>query len=191
MIKKQKIIISCGGTGGHIFPGIEIARAFREANENIEILFVGALGRMEMKKVPQQGFPIVGLFIQGFYRGSVIKNILLPIKIIISLIQAFFILVYYWPHAVVGTGGFASGVLVFLASVLGFKTYIQEQNFFPGLTNRLLGNRANKVFVAHNGMQKFFPQNKLFNLGNPIRQSLKLASKSINTSKRFFKLKPA
>lgn len=188
-MKKEKIIISCGGTGGHIFPGLEIANAIKKHTPNIDIIFVGALGKMEMQKIPRHGFPVIGLWIQGFYRKSIFKNLLLPIKLVVSLIHAFFILVYYRPIAVIGTGGFASGPIIFIASILKYNTYIQEQNACPGFTNKLLSKYVNKIFVAHNRMDNFFPNSKLFNLGNPVRQSLQRGDVFKKESRSFFKLK--
>lgn len=188
-MKKEKIIISCGGTGGHIFPALEIAKSLRLKNPEIDILFVGALNKMEMIKIPREGFPIVGLWIQGLYRKSIFKNILFPIKLIISLIQSLFLILYHRPIAIVGTGGFASGPVLYIAALLHIKTYIQEQNCYAGLTNRLLSKHVNKVFVAHDGMHKFFPEKKILNLGNPVRNSLKIDKISKKESQAFFGLK--
>lgn len=189
-MKNRTIIISCGGTGGHIFPALEIAKSLKKLDANLKILFVGAINKMEMQKIPQQGFPIVGLWIQGLYRKSILKNTLFPLKLIISLIHAFLLLIYHKPIAVVGTGGFASGPVLFMASLIGLKTYIQEQNCSAGLTNKLLSKRVNQIFVAHEGMQKFFPRHKILNLGNPVRHSLKtdLSTSFISKSRRFFGL---
>lgn len=187
-LKKQKIIISCGGTGGHIFPGIEIAKELNK--KNIDILFVGALGKMEMQRVPKQGFSIIGLWIQGLYRKSILKNVLFPLKLIISLLHSFVIIIIHRPDAILGTGGFASGPILFVGSLMGIKTYIQEQNFCAGLTNRLLSKYVNKIFVAHTGMEKFFPKHKLLNFGNPVRDLIISPSTSQQSSRLFFKLKP-
>jgi len=189
-MKKQKIIISCGGTGGHIFPAIEIAKSLQRLDSNLDILFIGALNRMEMKTIPKQGFPIIGLWIQGLHRKSILKNVLFPLKLAISLIHALLLIIYYRPIAVIGTGGFASGPILFIASLIGLKTYIQEQNCFAGLTNKLLSKRVDQIFVAHDGMQKFFPNNKITNYGNPVRQSLKKESSLDFTAKsrEFFSL---
>jgi len=189
-MNKQTIIISCGGTGGHIFPAIEIAKSLSDLDSSLHILFIGALNKMEMTTVPKKGFPIIGLWIQGFYRTSIIKNIFLPIKLLISLIQALILLLYYRPVAVIGTGGFASGPVLFIASLLKYKTYIQEQNSYPGLTNKLLSKRVDKIFVSNNNMSRFFPHNKITNLGNPVRHSLKteLGFKFLKKSRDFFNL---
>ena len=173
MKRNPKIIISCGGTGGHIFPAIEIAKSIKKIDNLTEVLFVGAINKMEMKKVPKAGFPIIGIWIQGFYRHSFIKNILFFLKLFISCISAFFILLINRPIAVIGTGGFVSGPVLFIASILGYNTYIQEQNNLPGITNKILGKWVKKVFVAHRNMDKYFPKNKLYNLGNPVRHNLK------------------
>ncbi len=187
-MKKQKVIISCGGTGGHIFPALEIAKSLQKRDANLDILFVGASGRMEMKKVPKAGFPIKGLWIQGIYRNSIIKNILFPLKFIISLIQSFFILLHHHPVAVIGTGGFASFPILYTASWFRINTYIQEQNCYPGLANRLLAKHVRRIFVAHDGMQTFFPENKMLNFGNPVRKSLKINTSSKKDSRSFFGL---
>ena len=187
-MSKKKIIISCGGTGGHIFPALEIADSIKKQCQDVDILFVGAIGKMEMKKVPDQGYVIKGIWMQGYYRKSLFKNLLLPIKIMVSLIHSLCIILYYNPIVVIGTGGFASFPVVYTASFLGFNTYIQEQNCYPGLANRLLGNRMNRVFVAHDGMEEFFPKKKIMNLGNPVRKSLKLDAVSKKESRGFFGL---
>ena len=188
MTKNKTIIITCGGTGGHIFPAIEIAKFFKK-QDSLDVLFVGALGRMEMDKVPKTGFKIIGIWIQGYYRKSIFRNLLFPLKLIISLIQSFFILRKHKPLAVIGTGGFASFPILYVASFLGIKTYIQEQNCYPGLANRILGKRVNRVFVAHTGLEKFFPKNKILNFGNPVRKSLKIDTVSKKESREFFGLK--
>jgi UDP-N-acetylglucosamine--N-acetylmuramyl-(pentapeptide) pyrophosphoryl-undecaprenol N-acetylglucosamine transferase len=188
-MKTQKIIISCGGTGGHIFPALEIAKSLQKKDSNLDILFVGASHRMEMQKVPKAGFPIKGLWIQGIYRKSIIKNILFPLKFIISLIQSFFILLKHKPVAVIGTGGFASFPILYTASWFRINTYIQEQNCYPGLANRRLAKHVKRIFVAHDGMKIFFPENKILNFGNPVRKSLKLSSISKKDSRDFFGLK--
>ena len=189
-MRRNKIIISCGGTGGHIFPAIEIAKSLKTLNPDIDLLFVGAINKMEMVKVPKAGFSIIGIWIQGLYRKSIFKNLLFPIKLFISLLHSFLILLYYRPCAVIGTGGFATGPILFAASVMNYKTYIQEQNCFPGLTNKLLGKWAHKIFVAHNDMDMFFPINKIMNFGNPVRKSLKIKNdiKTINAARSFFGL---
>ena len=137
MSKQLKYIISGGGSGGHIFPAVAIANALKRRDPNCSILFVGATGKMEMEKVPQAGYEIIGLNIAGLQRGSIVKNLALPFKLMSSLMKAFSIVVNYKPDAVIGVGGYASGPLLFAASVLGKPTIIQEQNAVPGLTNRI------------------------------------------------------
>tara|TARA_B110000467_G_C18316062_1_gene481553 strand:+ start:667 stop:1755 length:1089 start_codon:yes stop_codon:yes gene_type:complete len=189
MNKRQTIIISCGGTGGHIFPGLEIARSIQSIDSSLDILFVGAKNKMEMREVPRAGFPIVGLWIQGINRKLYFNNILFPIKILISIIHSIFLISWHRPIVVVGTGGFASGPIVFIASLLRVPTYIQEQNCVAGLTNKVLGNFVDKVFVAYDGMTKFFPDYKVLKLGNPVRQSLKTLFKDKTKAMSMFDLK--
>tara|TARA_B100000902_G_scaffold386239_1_gene428623 strand:+ start:2297 stop:3430 length:1134 start_codon:yes stop_codon:yes gene_type:complete len=188
-MNKKTIIISCGGTGGHIFPATEIARSLLQKDANLNILFIGAIGKMEMKRIPKEGFAIIGLWIQGLHRKSIIKNIFFPIKLVISLIQSFFILVYNKPTVVIGTGGFASGTILYIASYLKINTYIQEQNCLPGFTNKILGKYVNRVFVAYDQMEEFFPKHKILNLGNPVRKFLKIEKNTKKESRDFFGLK--
>ncbi|MEL0299161.1 MAG: glycosyltransferase, partial [Flavobacteriaceae bacterium] len=159
-MKPSKIIISGGGTGGHIYPALAIAQALQAREEDADILFVGALGRMEMEKIPQNGYPIKGLWIDGLQRSLSLRNLLFPIKLLVSLVQALVIIVRFKPQMVVGTGGFASGPLLFVASWLGIPALIQEQNSYPGITNKILGKRVQKIAVAYEGMERFFPSNK-------------------------------
>ena len=166
----MKVIISGGGTGGHIYPAIAIADAVVRSWPNAEIRFVGASGRMEMEKVPAAGFAIDGLWISGLQRKRSLKNLLLPLKVIHSLWKCFWILRSFKPDIAIGVGGYASGPLLYVASVLGVPTIIQEQNSFPGITNRLLAKRVDRVCVAFEGMEKFFDPEKLVVTGNPIRQ---------------------
>tara|TARA_B100001250_G_scaffold407796_1_gene429152 strand:- start:421 stop:1512 length:1092 start_codon:yes stop_codon:yes gene_type:complete len=187
-MQKQKIIISCGGTGGHIFPALEIAKSLKSQNQNLEVLFVGALGKMEMITVPKNGFSIIGLWIQGIYRNSIFKNLLLPLKLFISVLHAFYIIIVHRPSAVIGTGGFASGPMLFVASFFNFNTYIQEQNSYAGLTNKLLSKWVSKIFVSHVGMDKFFPKSKIINFGNPVRVELNNPKKNQLDALRFFSL---
>ncbi|MGO1520612.1 MAG: undecaprenyldiphospho-muramoylpentapeptide beta-N-acetylglucosaminyltransferase [Sphingobacterium sp.] len=166
-----KVIISGGGTGGHIFPAIAIANALKHLSPDIEILFVGANGKMEMERVPAAGYPIVGLDIVGINRQSLLKNIGLPYKLIKSLWRARQILRDFKADAAVGVGGFASGPLLMMANRMGLPTLIQEQNSFAGLTNQRLGRKANRICVAYQGMERFFPADRVLLTGNPIRQS--------------------
>lgn len=167
----NKVIISGGGTGGHIFPAIAIANALRRIEPNIEILFVGAEGKMEMEKVPAAGYTIVGLNIQGFNRSSLWKNLSLPFKMLDSLLKARRIIRDFNADVAVGVGGYASGPLLMMANMMGVPTLIQEQNSFAGKTNKSLGKKAKKVCVAYEGMEQFFAKEKLLLTGNPIRRT--------------------
>ncbi len=178
-------LISGGGTGGHIFPALAIADGLKLRNPSSQIVFVGALGKMEMKRIPEAGYKIHGLWISGLQRAQPLKNLLFPLKIMLSLVQCISLLLKYRPKAVVGTGGFASGPLLFAASWLGFPTLIQEQNSYPGITNKLLGRRAKKICVAYDGLESFFPKNKIILTGNPIRKDLIQAQKNEETQKSF------
>lgn len=167
----HKVIISGGGTGGHIFPAIAIANALRRIEPTVEILFVGANGRMEMEKVPAAGYQIVGLDIQGIDRDSMFKNLLLPFKMLKSLWRSRRIIKRFNADIAVGVGGFASGPLLMMANMVGIPTLIQEQNSYAGLTNKRLGGKAQKVCVAYEGMEQFFPSEKILLTGNPIRRA--------------------
>ena len=169
-MQKYKIIISGGGTGGHIFPAIAIAQALQKKNSELEILFIGAKGRMEMTKVPEAGYPIKGLWISGLQRTLTIKNLLFPVKLISSIYNAKKIISKFKPHAVIGVGGYASGPTLWVASRKNIPTAIQEQNSFPGITNKLLAKSVNKIFVAYSEMERFFPAEKIIFSGNPIRK---------------------
>ncbi|MEL0201528.1 MAG: undecaprenyldiphospho-muramoylpentapeptide beta-N-acetylglucosaminyltransferase [Flavobacteriaceae bacterium] len=189
-MKPSKIIISGGGTGGHIYPALAIAQALQAREEDADILFVGALGRMEMEKIPQNGYPIKGLWIDGLQRSLSLRNLLFPIKLLVSLVQALVIIVRFKPQLVVGTGGFASGPLLFVASWLGIPALIQEQNSYPGITNKILGKRVKKIAVAYEGMERFFPSNKLVITGNPIRKNLTQHGIDPKKAKTFFGRNP-
>lgn len=166
----KRVIISGGGTGGHIFPALAIAKALQRLDQQVEILFVGALGRMEMEKVPAAGYQIIGLDIQGIQRKSLMKNLALPFKLVKSLLKARSILKTFKPDVAVGVGGYASGPLLFAAANLKVPYLIQEQNSFAGLTNKWLAKKADKICVAFDGMEAYFPQDKLLFTGNPIRK---------------------
>lgn len=168
----QKFIISGGGTGGHIFPAVAIANALKKRMPDCEILFVGANGRMEMEKVPQAGYTIKGLNIAGFQRGSILKNLMLPFKVLSSLKEASKIIKGFKPNAAIGVGGYASGPLLFAASFAGVPCVIQEQNSFAGITNKILAKRAKKICVAYDGMEKVFPKDKIVMTGNPVRAEI-------------------
>ncbi|MCC8424127.1 undecaprenyldiphospho-muramoylpentapeptide beta-N-acetylglucosaminyltransferase [Mucilaginibacter sp. UR6-11] len=176
----KRIIISGGGTGGHIFPAIAIANALKKLDPATEILFVGANGRMEMDKVPAAGYKIIGLNIQGIQRKSLWKNILFPVKLFNSVNKSLKIIKDFKPDAVVGVGGYASGPLLYAASLKGIPYLIQEQNSYAGITNKWLGKKAEKVCVAFDGMEQFFPAEKIIKTGNPIRsESVDIAGKKL------------
>ncbi len=166
------IIIAGGGTGGHIFPAVAIANAIKKLQPNAEILFVGAKGKMEMEKVPQAGYKIEGLDIAGFNRSSLIKNIGLPFKLVKSFFQVRTIFKKFKPVAVIGVGGYSSFPVLRFAQSQGIKTFIHESNSFAGKSNRLLGKKATKIFVAIDGMEQFFPKEKIIISGNPVRESI-------------------
>ena len=168
-----KVIISGGGTGGHIFPAIAIANALKEKAEGVEILFVGAKGKMEMEKVPNVGYSIKGLWISGVQRKLIdVRNLLFPFKLISSLWNSFLIVKRFKPQVVVGTGGYASGPLLFVGSKLGVPALIQEQNSYPGITNKLLAKTVQCICVAYDNMERYFPKQKMLFLGNPVRQDI-------------------
>ncbi len=171
-MKLRKVIISGGGTGGHIFPALSIADELRRRHPNVDILFVGALGRMEMEKVPQAGYNIEGLNIAGLHRSLSLKNLSFPIKLVKSLFKAGKIIDRFKPQVVIGVGGYASGPLLFMAQKKNIPTLIQEQNSFPGITNKLLAKRVNTICVAYDKLDQFFPKNKLVLTGNPVRESI-------------------
>lgn len=168
----MRYLISGGGTGGHIFPAISIANALRELDPECEILFVGALGRMEMERVPQAGYHIIGLPVKGFDRSHPWKNILVLIDLIRSMRQARDIVRDFRPDVGIGVGGYASGAAMKVAAKMGIPILLQEQNGFAGVTNKLLKDDAQKICVAYEGMERFFPKEKLILTGNPVRQNL-------------------
>lgn len=169
---KTKILISGGGTGGHIFPAIAIANELKKRDENIDILFVGAKGRMEMEKVPGAGYDIIGLPVRGLYRNITPRNVVVLFKLFISLIKARNIIRRYKPDLAVGTGGYASSPALKAAAGRGIPTILQEQNSYAGITNRILGKKAWKICVAYEGMEKYFPKDKIIFTGNPVREDL-------------------
>ena len=172
MSKKLKVLMSGGGTGGHIFPAVAIAQEIQKRFPDAEFLFMGANGKMEMEKVPQAGFKIEGLNIAGFDRGNLLANINLPFKVISSLLKARKIIKEFQPDFAVGTGGFASGPALFIAARMGIPTFIQEQNSLPGKTNIFNAKKAKTVFTAYPNMGKFFHGTKTLFLGNPIRKNI-------------------
>lgn len=168
----HKVIIAGGGTGGHIFPAIAIANALRKLEPDVEMLFVGAKGKMEMEKVPQAGYAIEGLEIAGFNRSNMLKNLLLPFKLLKSLRNARKILDRFQPDVVVGVGGYASFPILRQAQRRGIPTLIQEQNSWAGKSNKILGRKAQQICVAYDGMDKFFPSEKILQTGNPVRGAI-------------------
>jgi UDP-N-acetylglucosamine--N-acetylmuramyl-(pentapeptide) pyrophosphoryl-undecaprenol N-acetylglucosamine transferase len=184
----RRIIIAGGGTGGHIFPAIAIANALKKKDETIEILFVGAKGKMEMEKVPLAGYKIEGLDIAGFNRSSLIKNIGLPFKLIKSFFQVRSIVKSFQPDAVIGVGGYSSFPVLRFAQAKGIPTFIHESNSFAGKSNILLGKKAAKIFVAAEGMEKFFPTQKIMVTGNPVRESISHSIITRNEGIKFFSL---
>ena len=171
-MKIERAIISGGGTGGHIFPAIAIADELKRRNPAVEILFVGAIGKMEMTKVPEAGYKIEGLEIVGFKRKLALSNFLLPFKIIKSLLKARKILKTFKPQVVIGVGGYASGPTLKAAAMLNFPTVVQEQNSFPGKTNKILSKGVSKICVAYEGLERFFPSEKIVLTGNPTRKEM-------------------
>ena len=172
MKENIRIIISGGGTGGHIFPAVSIANAIKELHPEAEILFVGAEGRMEMHRVPAAGYPIKGLPVAGFDRKNLLKNIPVLIKLFKSQRMARKIVKDFRPHAAVGVGGYASGPTLKVAGSMGIPTLLQEQNSYAGVTNKLLAKQAKKICVAYEGMERFFDKDKIILTGNPVRQGL-------------------
>lgn len=184
----KKVIIAGGGTGGHIFPAIAIANALKSIDRNIEILFVGAKGRMEMEKVPQAGYNIEGLDIAGFNRSSLIKNIGLPFKLAKSFLQVRGIFKKFKPDAAIGVGGYSSFPVLRYAQAKGIKTFIHESNSFAGKSNMMLGKKATMVFTGTDGMEKFFPAEKIIATGNPVRNAISDASVTKSEGLKFFSL---
>lgn len=171
-MSNYKFILSGGGTGGHIYPAIAIANELKSRYPNAEFLFVGASDRMEMDKVPQAGYKIEGLWISGIQRKLTLRNLMFPFKLMTSLLRSRKIIKTFKPDVVIGTGGFASGPLLQMATAKGVPCLIQEQNSYPGITNKLLGKKVDAICVAYDGLEKFFPKEKLKLTGNPIRKNL-------------------
>ena len=190
MNKKLKVILSGGGTGGHIFPALAIANEIKKMVPDAEFLFVGAEGRMEMEKVPAAGYKIVGLWISGLQRKLTLSNLSFPFKVILSVLKAKKIIKEFKPAIVIGTGGYASGPTLKAAASKGIPTLIQEQNSYPGITNKLLSKKANKICVAYEGMERFFPKEKIVFTGNPVRQDISDLSSKRNEAISFFSLDP-
>jgi UDP-N-acetylglucosamine--N-acetylmuramyl-(pentapeptide) pyrophosphoryl-undecaprenol N-acetylglucosamine transferase len=186
--QQLKIIISGGGTGGHIFPAIAIARAVQEMRPGTEILFVGAIGRMEMEKVPAAGYKIEGLEIAGISRSNLMKNISLPAKVLRSVNRAKRIISEFDPNVIVGVGGYASAPTLWAGIRKHIPTLIQEQNAYAGVTNKILGKRVNKICVAYTGMEKYFPSSKIIMTGNPVRQDITGLEAKRTEALEYFKL---
>jgi UDP-N-acetylglucosamine--N-acetylmuramyl-(pentapeptide) pyrophosphoryl-undecaprenol N-acetylglucosamine transferase len=186
--KHKRIIISGGGTGGHVFPAISVANALRRTDQGIEILFVGAEARMEMEKVPAAGYKIVGLPVSGFQRKMIFKNVTVLFRLLKSMVRAGKILREFRPDVVVGVGGYASGPVLRQAGRMGIPTLIQEQNSHAGITNKLLAKKASKICVAYDDMGKYFPSDKIIKTGNPVRQNYDNLDNLRNEALLFFKL---
>ena len=171
-MKKLKVVISGGGTGGHIFPALAIAKAIEKQVSDVEFLFVGAQDRMEMEKIPNEGYTIIGLWISGLQRGLDKRNLLFPFKVVYSILKAKKIIKDFKPDLAIGTGGYASAPLLYVAAKRGIPSLIQEQNSYPGITNKILAKYVQKICVAYDKMERFFPSEKLMFTGNPIREDV-------------------
>lgn len=187
----QKFIISGGGTGGHIFPAISIANALKKKRPEAEFLFVGAEGRMEMEKVPNAGYEIVGLPVSGFNRSSILKNFKVLVRLFKSLRMAKKVVKDFKPDVAVGVGGYASGPTLFMAHQLGIPTVLQEQNSYAGVTNKLLAKKAAKICVAYENMDRFFPKESIILTGNPVRQDFLEVAPKAQEAYDFFHFTPA
>ncbi len=185
-MNKYRIILSGGGTGGHIYPAIAIANELKLRYPESEFLFVGAMDKMEMEKIPEAGYKIEGLWISGIQRKLTLKNLVFPLKLIVSLLRSRKILKTFKPNVVIGTGGFASGPLLQVAASKNIPCLIQEQNSYPGITNKILSQKVNKICVAYDGLERFFPKDKIVKTGNPIRQDLlEIDNKTIKAKDTF------
>lgn len=189
-MKKYRFMISGGGTGGHIFPAIAIADKLKEMEPDSEFLFVGAQDRMEMERVPQAGYKIEGLWISGIQRKLTASNLMFPFKLFSSITKCKSLIKKFKPNAVIGTGGFASGPLLYVAAKRKIPTVIQEQNSFPGITNKILAPKVNKICVAYEQMDRFFPAHKIMLTGNPIRETVKRINPDRAFAHSTFKLNP-
>lgn len=188
MTEKVKILVSGGGTGGHIFPAIAIANGLKDELESVDILFVGAKGRMEMEKVPLAGYPIKGLWISGVQRRLTLKNLLFPLKLVVSLLQAHRIVRSFSPQVAIGTGGYASAPLLKVAASKKIPTLILEQNSYPGITNKWLGRSVNRICTAYRGMEKYFPKEKIVLTGSPVRKNILDLAVTAEQGRQFFDL---
>lgn len=190
-LKKYRVIIAGGGTGGHIFPAVAIAQGLeKKLGNDLDLLFVGAKGRMEMEKVPALGYKIIGLEVAGFQRSFSLKNFILPFKIIKSLFQAIGVIRKFKPNLAIGVGGYASGPMLFVAALFGVPIVIQEQNSYPGITNKILSKWAKKIFVAYDGLDIFFDKEKIEWCGNPIRKDISGTLPNREIANQFFNLNP-
>jgi len=188
-MKELRVILSGGGTGGHIYPAISIANEIKLRFPEAEVLFVGAQDRMEMQKVPEAGYKIVGLWISGIQRELTLKNLLFPFKLLSSLWKARKIIRQFKPDLVIGTGGFASGPLLQVANQKNIPSLLQEQNSLPGITNKILSKKANVICVAYEGMERYFPAEKVVLTGNPVRQDLLQVANKKDQALTYFQLK--
>lgn len=190
-MEKLRVIISGGGTGGHIYPAIAVAQTLqKKLNGNVEFLFVGAQDRMEMEKVPKAGYSIKGLWISGLQRSLSLKNLLFPIKVVHSVISSLRIINSFKPHLAIGFGGYASGAMMYAATWKGIPSMIHEQNSYAGITNKILKNRVRKIAVAYEGMERFFPKEKLVLTGNPVRPDILLAGQKRQVAQSHFRVDP-
>jgi UDP-N-acetylglucosamine--N-acetylmuramyl-(pentapeptide) pyrophosphoryl-undecaprenol N-acetylglucosamine transferase len=191
MKKKLRVIISGGGTGGHIYPAIAVAQTLQtQLNGEVEFLFVGASDRMEMEKVPKAGYSIEGLWISGIQRSLSLKNLLFPVKVIHSVVKSLQIIRRFKPDLAIGFGGYASGAMMYAATLKGIPSMIHEQNSYAGITNKILKNRVQKIAVAYEGMERFFPASKLIMTGNPVRPDIINAASKREAAIQFFGLNP-
>lgn len=192
MAENLRVIISGGGTGGHIYPAIAVAQTLEKMLPNgVEFIFVGAADRMEMEKVPKAGYAIEGLWISGLQRSLSPKNLLFPFKVVASVWRSLNIIHAFKPHLAIGFGGYASGAMMYAATLKGIPSMIHEQNSYAGITNKILKNRVNKIAVAYDGMEKFFPASKLVLTGNPVRQDILSAHQKREAAISFFGLNPS
>lgn len=189
MDTKLNILIAGGGTGGHVFPAIAIANALKQLNPACNILFIGARGRMEMEKVPRAGYPIKGLWISGFQRGSIRNNLLVPLKVVVSYFSALKIIKSFGAHVAVGVGGYASGPALKAAADLKIPVILLEQNSYPGVTNRWLARYARTICVAYDHMDRWFDRNKIVKTGNPVRQDLLSVGEKCQEALNYFNLR--
>jgi len=190
LVLGKKIIIAGGGTGGHIFPALSIANALRKKEPDMDILFVGAKGKMEMEKIPEAGYPIEGIDIAGYNRSSLLKNISLPYKLIKSFLQVKAIFKSFKPQAAIGVGGYSTFPVLRYAQSRGIPTFIHESNSVAGRSNRMLGKKATRIFSASDGMEKFFPFTKLVHTGNPVRKNVVSSQITRESGINFFGLDP-